>query len=563
MTQAPTNNIINQRYQIVRVLGKGGMGITYEAQDLETGSHIALKAISLQYLTDAKQLELLEREVEVLKKLNHPSIPSYLDYFEVDSDTNRVFYLVQQLALGKNLEQWVKQGWRVTEKEVKQIAEQILDILAYLHSLNPPIIHRDIKPHNLIRSEEGKLFLVDFGAVQNAYYTTLMRGSTTVGTFGYMPLEQANGKAVPASDLYSLGASLLYLLTHRAPDELSHGLIFDVRSHIQVSEELTEWLEKILEPDVDERFSSAQEALTALKNPKLVREGRLGKGRWLAWLGLGAATVAGVTLFYNFKWAILTGLGFPAPIEVCQQERITVEYLSSGGKLLKSEADQCLLWATKNNNKEIVELLIAYGADVNLKDNDGQTPPHWATKHGYQEIVELLIARGADVNLKDNDGQTPLHWATKHAYQEIVELLIAHGADVNLKDNDGQPPLLHWAAKHGYQERVKMLIAHGADVNLQDISGDTPLYEAASRGHQDIVKLLIAHGADVNLQDIIGDNPLHRAASRGHQEIVELLIAHGADVNLKNKSGNTPIRSAAGKVYYKDIVELLKKHGAK
>ena len=490
MVQTNPKNIINQRYEILRVVGKGRMGITYEARDLENRSHIALKVIYLQHLTDAKQLELLEREVAVLKKLNHPNIPSYLDYFEVDSTTDRVFYIVQQLALGKNLAQWVKYGWRVTEKEVQEIAAQILDILIYLHSFSPPIIHRDIKPHNLICSQDSKMFLVDFGAVQNAYYTTFMGGNTTVGTFGYMPLEQASGKAVPASDLYSLGVTLLYLLTHRSPDELSNGLTFDVRSHIQLSEEFTEWLEKILEPDVEKRFSSAQEALRVLKNPQLVREERLSKVRWSAWLGLGTAAMTGITFFHSYKGAILSNLGFPAPVEVCQQERVTIEYLRSGGKLSPSEANQCLFlaWAmwemekiNKDLAKDILEVLIAYGANVNLKHRDGYTLLHWAIYKGNTDLLEVLIAQGADVNAKNKDSSTPLHMAASRGDKDLLEVLITHGADVNVKDKDGFTPL-HVAASRGDKNLLEVLIAHGADVNVKDKDGFTPLHWAAKKG---------------------------------------------------------------------------------
>ena len=111
-----------RNYKMLSVLGKGSMGITYQAENLENKETIAIKAISLRRLVEAKQLELLEREVEILKKLNHPGIPQYLDYFEVDSDTDLVFYLVQQLAPGKNLDEWVKEGWRGTEEEIKAIA---------------------------------------------------------------------------------------------------------------------------------------------------------------------------------------------------------------------------------------------------------------------------------------------------------------------------------------------------------------------------------------------------------------------------------------------------------
>jgi hypothetical protein len=530
--QHQTGNILVQRYQIVRVLGKGGMGTTYEAQHLETQATVALKAISLRHLTDAKQLELLEREVEVLKTLNHPSIPQYLDYFEVDSETDRVFYIVQQLAPGKTLAQWVEQGWRGTEAEVKNIAAQILDILAYLHKLEPPVIHRDLKPHNLIRGEDGKVFLVDFGSVQNTYYRTFMGGSTTVGTFGYMPLEQAGGKAFPASDLYSLGATLLYLLTHRSPSELSEdGLTLDFRSRIQLSEEFADWLEKILEPEIESRFTSAKEALTALNNPKLLIEGRLAKKRWLAWLGLGLGSVAGVMLFYSYKWAILSGLGYPLPIEVCHEKGMMLEYLKTGGKLAQVKANECL---GKNN----------YASDSTLL--------HWAAKKGYKDVAELLIAKGADVNAKNKNGSTPLHMAVEKGYKDVAELLIAKGADVNAKDEYGSTPL-HMAASSKYKDIVELLIAKGADVNAKDESGSTPLHEAVIR-------------FSLGSPGVKGEMELFSA----QWAVVELLIAKGADVNAKNKNGSTPLHSAvwaAGtNIYtygYINVVELLKKHGAR
>jgi len=246
-----SEEIINQRYKITHVLGKGGVGITYSAIDLKNDSTVAIKAVSLRQLDDWKQVELFEREARVLAKLDHPHIPRYLDYFDIKTEKDKVFYIVQQLAPGKSLFQLVESGWRTTEAEVKQIAEQILLILTYLHAQDPPIIHRDIKPHNLIRSDDGKIFLVDFGAVQNTYYDTLMQGSTVVGTYGYMAPEQFRGKAEPATDLYSLGATLLYLLTHRSPSELpQNALKLNFKSQVNISESFSDWLDKILEPDI-------------------------------------------------------------------------------------------------------------------------------------------------------------------------------------------------------------------------------------------------------------------------------------------------------------------------
>ena len=158
-------------------------------------------------------------------------------------------------------------GWHPTEAEVKQVAIQILEILSYLHQLNPPIIHRDIKPENLILQSDGKIFLVDFGAVQDIYRQTISFSGTFVGTIGYMPPEQLQGKAYCASDLYSLGGTLLYLLTHRSPDELPQKRMkIDFRSCVKISPEFADWLEVILEPMWEDRFQSATEALNVLSN---------------------------------------------------------------------------------------------------------------------------------------------------------------------------------------------------------------------------------------------------------------------------------------------------------
>lgn len=248
-------DIINQRYEILGILGEGGTGITYSAQDLHENQKVALKVLALRQAEDWKVIELFEREALTLAQLKHPNIPTYLNYFVVDNDRDRFFYIVQELAEGKSLFQWVQEDWRCTEKEVKAIAAQVLNILDYLHSFSTPIIHRDIKPHNLIRRADGQIFLVDFGSVGSTYHNTFMRGSTVVGTFGHMAPEQFRGQAVLATDFYGLSATMLFLLTRRSPAELStQKLKVEFRSRIQLSDTFAEWLEKCLEPAAKDRF---------------------------------------------------------------------------------------------------------------------------------------------------------------------------------------------------------------------------------------------------------------------------------------------------------------------
>ncbi|MCH2245520.1 MAG: ankyrin repeat domain-containing protein [Crocosphaera sp.] len=494
---------LEQYYKILNKLGKGGMGTTHAAEDVNTGKKVALKVISLQNQTDAKSLELLEREVTVLKKLNHPNIPKYIDYFQLEDDNK--LYLVEELVAGKNLNQQVEEGLRLTEKEVKDIAFQVLSILDYLHDFDPRIIHRDIKPHNLILSDDGQIFLVDFGAVHNAYYNTMIGETVGIGTIGYMSPEQQIGKPVPASDLYSLGRTLLYLLTRRPPDNLlEHKATVNLEvigDYIKIADEFIEWLEKILDPDVDERFYSAKEALKALKNPKLVKEGKLSKIRSFAWLGFVAACVSGAIFSYNYRWLILNSLGFPAPLEICEEDTIdrTSDYLNSGVKFNKSDLQRCgillyTLIAVLAENKEMLELLINHGADVNAKDKSGITPLHHGVSIANKEIVQLLINHGADVNAKDDYVRTPLNFGVSIANKEIVQLLINHGADVNAKDKSGITPL-HDAVFAENKEIVELLINHGARINVKNEFGNTPLSIAVKKGNKDIIELLKKHGA--------------------------------------------------------------------
>ncbi|MGL5871737.1 MAG: ankyrin repeat domain-containing protein [Xenococcaceae cyanobacterium] len=587
-----SGKIIFDRYEIIDILGKGGIGITYAAIDLKTKEKVALKAVSLQQLKDWKQVELLEREASVLAQLNHPAIPKYLDYFQIDSEDERIFYIVQELAPGKSLFQLVESGWRTNETEIKRITIQILDIFSYLHSLNPPVIHRDIKPHNLILGDDGKIFLVDFGAVQNTYYNTLMQGSTVVGTYGYMAPEQFKGKAKPATDLYGLGATILYLLTHRSPNELPQDtLTIDFRSSVNISEGFSLWLEKILQPDLEERFSSAKEALEKLNSRFLFTNALTSK--WKVVFNLGLVGAIALTL-NSYKWGFLSRLGY-YPSELCSYSDVMKNYIETGGNLnitlledpkfagddspkIKTDLWRCILNEHPDKHtKELVELLIAKGADINARDKDGRIPLFWAARNHQYEVAELLIAKGVDVNSRDHFGYTSLMWAMSPEEEEgrrtlltakllTAELLIAKGANVNARDYSGITSL-HQAARNHRREVVEFLISKGANVNARDNNGLTPLSSAAGNHNHEVIELLIAKGADVNSKDNNGLTPLlwavneARNNSKSELSTVKLLIYQGADVNFKDKDGNAVLLMYGARIN-PEIAKLLIIKGA-
>lgn len=265
-----SGEIIQDKYCIVSILGQGGTAITYEAKDLVNNCPVAIKVLSLHQAMEWKVIELFEREAKVLASLNHPQIPNYIDYFYLDLNANRIFFLVQELIPGKSLADLVKQGWYFKETEVQDIAKQLLAILAYLHNLDPPVIHRDIKPHNIIRNDKGDIYLVDLGAVQDIYRNTLTRSGTFVGTIDYMSPEQMRGQACFASDLYSLGCTLLYLLTRRSPVDLPlERMKINFRDLLSISPQFADWLEIIIEPALENRFQSTEEAIVALNKKSL------------------------------------------------------------------------------------------------------------------------------------------------------------------------------------------------------------------------------------------------------------------------------------------------------
>ncbi|MEM8502871.1 MAG: serine/threonine-protein kinase [Cyanobacteria bacterium P01_D01_bin.1] len=253
---------------------------TFLAKDTEAQESVVVKIIRLdKAIHTADQwldLKLFERESNILQTLDHPSLPKYKDAFETDIEGVRCFVLVQTYLEANSLETLLQSGKRFSEAEVLNIAEQLLITLSYLHSQTPSVIHRDIKPSNILigsRSEKahcssdvhpGGIYLIDFGSI----HTDLTKESgtiTIVGSYGYIPLEQFAGQAVPASDLYSLGMTLIYLVTGTHPADIAY-----VNGKIQLASRVlrpsfARWLERMTHPDLDRRFNSAEQALNALQ----------------------------------------------------------------------------------------------------------------------------------------------------------------------------------------------------------------------------------------------------------------------------------------------------------
>ena len=260
-TGAFATNVWGGRFAVDGVLGEGAQGTTFQGTDLKTGARVAIKVFDVGRAKDWKALQLFDREADTLKTVEHPGIPKLLDII-VDEETG-ARAMVRTLVPGESLAAEIKSKGPLSEAALWSVLIDVTDVLGALHGRSSPIVHRDLKPANLIRRPDGKVCLVDFGGVGRMRESA---GSTVVGTFGYMAPEQLYGAQTPATDLYSLGATLLTLATGHEPEELPRtGLSIDVdQAAAKLSPQLRELLKKLTAPDPSQRPADAAALLGEL-----------------------------------------------------------------------------------------------------------------------------------------------------------------------------------------------------------------------------------------------------------------------------------------------------------
>jgi len=225
----PESYLQDRRYQILRQLSFGGFSAVYLARD-NGGRFVVVKESCLPQSEEvqSKAAELFAREAAVLAKIDHPNIVKVLDHF---TEGGRQYIVLEHLK-GLDLGRYVKETGVATDTASLNIARQIIDALQYLHSQSPPIVHRDITPDNLLLCPDGKVMIIDFGAAKEIVGEFT---GTIIGKQSYMAPEQFKGRPEPASDIYSLGATLYYMATGKAPEPLAAAaaVLNSPNSHLQ------------------------------------------------------------------------------------------------------------------------------------------------------------------------------------------------------------------------------------------------------------------------------------------------------------------------------------------
>ncbi len=261
------------RYRIIALVGEGGFGAVYKAVDMQRDEAlVALKQINLSGLRPRDVIEATEtfnREVGMLSDLKHPNLPRIYNYF---TDAEH-WYLAMDFIEGETLEEYLNsaKGGHLAVEEVLEIGIQLCSVLDYLHTQHPPIIFRDVKPANVMRAVTGLLYLIDFG-IAHRFTPGQRRDTTVLGSPGYASPEQyGTAQTTAQSDIYSLGATLRYLLTGKDPSVPASGSASPYVQEQEVPAELDQLLVRMLELDADKRPASMEVVKQALQQMQVER----------------------------------------------------------------------------------------------------------------------------------------------------------------------------------------------------------------------------------------------------------------------------------------------------
>ncbi len=295
---AEIGSVIDGKYEILKEIGRGGMSVVYLAMDKRLNKQWAVKEIRKNGSgrNDEIVVNSLLAEANMMKKLDHPSLPRIVDII----DNGTTIYVVMDYIEGESLDKILNEYGAQPEEVVIGWAKQLCDALGYLHSQKPPIIYRDMKPANVMLKPEGTIKIIDFG-IAREYKEQKLADTTVLGTKGYAPPEQYSGQTDARSDIFALGMTMHHLLT--GVDPRSSGAYAPVRQwNPELSEGIEIIIDRCVEPAAENRYQSCTDLLYDLEHPELITKGfkRKQKRRLAAFLGsIGMCivmTIAGVAL---------------------------------------------------------------------------------------------------------------------------------------------------------------------------------------------------------------------------------------------------------------------------
>jgi len=558
----------------------------------------------------------------------HPSLVNYIGGVYLKNPA-RVGIVIELLE--RNLRSAIEKDPQLRDRRVQlSIAKQIASGMNFLHSLNPLVLHRDLRTPNILVSANLECKIADFGISNNLVYENF---DTVAMYTSLIPSEciYDQRKFTIKGDVYFYGWILVEMLLGKQPDAYDpEAILRDIELVLRGpdAENLfyKQLIFSLLHQDLHQRpkFNEILFQLNSLLGIKYdleliaqhnlhdllvegIQQGAIGMNQCDA---LGRNMIHYTCIFGNVSMLeFLTNLWGKACLFIVDKFQTNLchfaarnghlnilQFLESNGIQLNEKElrfqtsaldlaiamkhwdsvdflisranqetiDSALLSASSEGNLELVQKLVAHGANLECRMLDiGVGPLDRAAYNGHYDVVAYLLSKGANVNQTSTDGRTALWNAAQNGHLEIVQLLARHGGNVNRTRDDDGVTALFIAAQNGRKEIVEFLLKNGADPNkARTDTGGAPLLVAAERGHKAIVELLLSHGADVNdSRTVDGVSALFMASQEGHTDIVEFLLNKGADANKSRVNGTSPLLMATVKGHY-DVIRLLLQKGA-
>ncbi len=591
-------------YDILAELGRGAMGVVYHAQDSAIGRPVAIKVIRIDPGTSkeegAQLRQRLIREASAAGRLYHPGI---VTVHQLGEDGQDVF-IVMEYVEGASLDHLLCNNPVLDRAWAVDILAQVAVALDYAHKSN--VVHRDVKPANILVRSDGRVKIADFGIAKiTASATTGMTAAgTSLGSPSYMSPEQIHAAQIDGrSDQFALGTIAFQMLTGRMPfkGETAHTVMFQIvmadpfeaiPGDIPLSPEVRAVLARALAKKPTDRFPDCASFIRELSaaadvalpvsqtstakiesfpaDPQQQQHDEIKKKEsksWLLFPILGALLtvllVGGGVYWYSRVCCAPPPIPVPAPAPAPAIQ-------PAPAPPAETPPVQTPPVQAKEETPAPVKKRPAAETVKSVKPAPTATTLLEAVTYGKVEQVKSLLASDANINQKDQDGSTPLMIASEGtAYLPnnlpLVQTLIAANANIEAQDSKGRTALDR-AAAAGKPEVVRLLVDSGAMVNKQAHDGSTPLLHAVEFGKVPVLELLIARHAKVELADASGNTPL-MIASEGNAYLpnngpmVEALLAAGARVDALDKSGRSALyrASAEGKP---EAVRLLLEHHA-
>ncbi|XP_029915312.1 death-associated protein kinase 1 isoform X2 [Myripristis murdjan] len=576
---------VEEFYEIGDELGSGQFAVVRRCRNRSTGVEYAAKFIKKRRSKSSRRgvtREDIEREVNILKEIQHPNIITLHDVYENKAEV----ILILELVAGGELFDFLAEKESLSEEEATQFLKQILDGVFYLHSKQ--IAHFDLKPENIMLLNRTvphpRIKLIDFGLAHKINFGNDFKN--IFGTPEFVAPEVVNYEPLGLeADMWSVGVITYILLSGASPflgDNKQETLAnvsavdytFDEEFFSNTSVLAKDFIARLLVKDPKKRMTIQDSLQHPWIKPKDTQQAlsrkesavNMEKFKKFAARRKWKQSVRLISLCNRLSRSFLSrsnisvarsddtldeedSFVMKAIIHAINDDNVPgLQHLL--GSLTSYDVNQPnkhgtppLLIAAGCGNIQIIEVLMRKGAEIQAHDKSGANAVYYAARHGHVETLKFLHEKKCPLDVQDKCGETALHVAARYGNVDVVSYLCSIHANPDLSDREQETPL-HCAAWHGYSAVARALCQAGCHVDARNREGESPLLTASARGFRDIVECLIEHKADLEATDKDGHTALHLAVRRCQVEVVRCLLRQHCNLDQHDRHGNTPLHIA-------------------